>query len=204
MNTIRYFGLSLLILFLAMSLPGLALAQTAANAPGLGTISQTPQTARPERDIPPRAVLPGLDEPVVLAPAPPGAETLYVRAFRFQNAEIVSEETLQELVAPYAGHELTLAQLQEAAMRVTMYYQALGYFLAQAYLPQQDASNGEITIAIVIGRFGETYIDNQSLVTSSLVNKAFSRIKPGQLPNAKTWSAACCLRATCRARPFRF
>ena len=39
---------------------------------------------------------------------------------------------------------------------IAAYYNARGYFLAQAYVPAQDIADGNVTIAVVEGRYGRT------------------------------------------------
>jgi hemolysin activation/secretion protein len=60
------------------------------------------------------------------------------------------------------GSDLTLSQLRDAAARIAAFYNARGYFLAQAYVPAQDVAGGNVTIAVVEGRLGKTQIRNRT------------------------------------------
>ena len=52
------------------------------------------------------------------------------------------------------GSELSLADLQAMAARITKHYRSRGFFVAQAYLPAQDIRDQEVTIAVSEGRLG--------------------------------------------------
>ncbi len=60
----------------------------------------------------------------------------------------VSESDLQALVADAIGRELDYAGLEGLVRRVTEFLRAKGWLLAEAYLPEQDVTEGEIEIAI--------------------------------------------------------
>jgi hemolysin activation/secretion protein len=73
--------------------------------------------------------------------------------------------TEQELVAAAGftpGADLTIAEMRNAAASIARYYNTRGYFLAQAYLPEQNVNNGAVTIAVVEGRYGAITLRNQA------------------------------------------
>jgi len=85
-----------------------------------------------------------------------------VKGFHFSGFEGLAEETeLQKIAADAIGQELSFAQLQQLASRVTNYLKKeKGYLLARAYLPQQDVTEGTVEIAIIAGRLeGKAVID---------------------------------------------
>ena len=93
------------------------------------------------------------------APPPPAfsAPALRVRvtAFRISGSTVFSQEDLLATVREFVGRELDFKGLNEAAVRIRAYYRARGYFLAQAYLPQQQISGGVVEIAVLEGRLGK-------------------------------------------------
>lgn len=75
-----------------------------------------------------------------------------VKAFRFTGYRGLATETeLQKLVAGAVGKRLDVSALRELTAKVTAYLRNKGWFLAQAYLPQQDVTSGTIIIAILEG-----------------------------------------------------
>ncbi len=59
---------------------------------------------------------------------------------------------MQAIVQEAIGRKVDFSGLQYLAQWVTHYLRGQGYFLARAYLPRQDVTEGQIEIAIVQGR----------------------------------------------------
>ena len=66
-------------------------------------------------------------------------------------------------------------------LAITSFYREHGYFLAQAYLPQQDILHGEVSIAVLEGRIGEIKIDNQSRMADSVTGLNVKELKANDL-----------------------
>ncbi len=79
------------------------------------------------------------------------------------------------------GALLTLGQLREMAGRITDYYAAHGYFVAQAYLPAQAVADGSVTIAVIEGRYGTVALKNSSRVSDGAVQGIVSGLKSGDI-----------------------
>lgn len=78
--------------------------------------------------------------------------TVKVKAFRFTGYHgLATQKELQKLVAGAVGKRLDVTALRELTAKVTAYLRKKGWFLAQAYLPQQDVTSGTIIIAILQG-----------------------------------------------------
>src|SRR5690606_19988361 len=127
----------------------LALAQTAPPDAG-SLLNQQQRQDRPQ-------TRPETNTPLVQTPLPEAQDEAGFRAridrVRFSGAEgLVDDAALQPVVADALGRSLSHAQLQALAQRVSAALQARGYLLARAYLPRQDLSEGELEIAILIGR----------------------------------------------------
>ncbi len=138
----------------------LALASSAAIAqvrPDAGQVLE--QTREPLRLPPPREadVLPRPPDPKPALPVQPDLR-VNVTGFTFTGNTIYSEAFLQSVVAEYVGKQLNFDDLIEAATQVRAYYRERGYFLAQAYLPEQTIRDGQVQIGIIEGRIGEIEI----------------------------------------------
>lgn len=110
-----------------------------------------------------------------------GGLAINVASFTVTGAKAFSSTELEALVADLAGQNLTLAELHQAAGRITTFYRDHGYFLSRAYLPEQDVSKGVITIAVLEGRLGQVHYDNKSRVRDYIVQRPMRNIKPGQM-----------------------
>lgn len=110
-----------------------------------------------QEPLPPRAEPLAPAEPASLT-LPEGA-TLTVQAFRFAGAVLVDEVRLRGVVEPYVGHPIGFAQLQEASRSVAGAYREAGW-IARAYLPKQDVTDGIVTIQVVEARFDGARIES--------------------------------------------
>lgn len=114
---------------------------------------------RPSRPL----VLPQLAEPQFVLP---GKETLQVRRIVLTGTEglAVSEAAVRDVLGPYEGRKLTLAQIYAAADKLTALYREAGYLVAKVYVPAQDARRGTLTMKLLPGRYGAVTVKNWSLV----------------------------------------
>ena len=125
--------------------------------PDAGQVLQ--QTREPLRLPPPREadVLPQPPEPKPALPVQPQLR-VKVTSFTFTGNTIFSDAFLQPVVEEYLGRELGFDDLIEAATQVRAFYRERGYFLAQAYLPEQAIRDGVVQIGVIEGRIGEIEI----------------------------------------------
>jgi hemolysin activation/secretion protein len=65
------------------------------------------------------------------------------------------------VVQEFIGKELDFEGLNDAATKVRAYHRSRGYFLAQAYLPQQAIRNGSVEIAVIEGRVGQVELQRR-------------------------------------------
>jgi len=76
---------------------------------------------------------------------------------------------------------LDLAGLRLLAGRISAYYNARGYFLAQAYLPAQDIRDGAVTIAVVEGRYGKIEVRNGTSLAPAVPRGILRGLDPGDI-----------------------
>ena len=141
--------------FKHLSHSSLSIALLGLLAPGL-LVAQTPDAGSLLRDIETQDR--GIDRlPSTGSQLPPAmpdtGATVQLRSIRFQGHEgMATENELQTLVGEEIGRQLGFNGLQHIADRVTEYLKNKGYFLAYAYLPEQDISEGDLLILIQPGR----------------------------------------------------
>ena len=151
----RLFALALLLS------SAVALAQTppAGIAPDAGSIVR--ETREPFRLPPPSPdLVPKLPEPKPALGAQPKLR-VKVAGFTFSGNTLLPEAELQAKVQEFIGKELDFDGLNDAATEVRAYFRSRGYFLAQAYLPEQTIRNGIVEIAIIEGRWGIIELDKK-------------------------------------------
>lgn len=106
-----------------------------------------------------------------------GGQKVLIKSVRFSGAtDLVPEAQLQALVADAIGKELDFLGLQSLAERVTAHLKGKGWFLARAYLPRQDITEGNLEIALIAGRLSQ-----KQPVKVAPTGKITPRIDPARL-----------------------
>lgn len=131
---------------------GTAFSQTAPDAGSLMREQerQLPQLSRPA----PQAV------PQAPAQLKQSDLRVTVKAFRITGNSLIAESDLQAVLAPWIDKETGYAGLQDALNAISEAYRRRGWF-ARPQLPEQDVTDGVITINIIEGRLGAVRIDDQ-------------------------------------------
>ena len=151
---------------------------SAQTPPNAGSLNQ-----QIERDLPARAVESAPELRIQqdsATPAPTGdQQTLLVKSLRIAGARIYSSEQLLAVTGFSAERELSLGELRGFAATISGYYRENGYPLAQAYLPAQDIVNGEVTIAVLEGEYGQFSLRNQSRLSDGVANDLLDGLNSG-------------------------
>ncbi len=149
---------TLLCLFAGGAVLGIGSSSIAQVRPDAGTILDS--TRQPGQPLP--------QAPLPVLPSSPGAPAMLaddakiaVTKFQIEGAKLFSVTTLEPLVADLVGKSLNLTQLRQAAERITRHYEAAGYFLSRAVLPQQEWREGVVRIRVVEAAYGAVDIKVQ-------------------------------------------
>lgn len=131
-------------------------ATLAQQRPDAGSIlEQTKQPAavpKASPDVLPRAPVP---RPALGAPG----LKLVVKGFKVSGNTIYPSDVLLATVQEFVGKEQTIDGLNDAATKIRAYYRERGYFLSQAYLPQQEIKDNIVEIAVIEARLGKVMVD---------------------------------------------
>jgi hemolysin activation/secretion protein len=141
---------------LAFAMSGGALAQTV--VPDAGSLRQQIEQ---ERGLPP---LPSTIQPPRVAP-PPAIKpqkgmTVSVKQFRFAGNTLLGAEQLAPAVAGFLDRPIGFAELQLAADAVAAAYREAGW-IVRVYLPEQDISEGVVTLQVIEAVFGGLRLDGE-------------------------------------------
>jgi hemolysin activation/secretion protein len=125
--------------------------------PDAGSIRQQ---IEPSRALP----LPPAAPPQRVAPTPeikpPVGMTVNVKSFQLLGHRLLSTEELMPTLAEFVGRTLDFAGLQRATDAVAAAYRESGW-LARVYLPEQDISEGTITLQVVEARFAGLRLEGE-------------------------------------------
>jgi len=144
-----------------------------ANIPKAEPPQQFPATSLPEVD---REKLqefkPALDEN--------NAVKVSITKFTFSGNASFSSEDLAALLTDFLDRPLGIKELNQATSSITQYYREQGFLLAQAYLPEQDISQGTLEISIIEGNLGALELKfSPSLDQDFLRGIASRNLSPG-------------------------
>jgi len=97
---------------------------------------------------------------------------IFVRKFVFDGNTTFSDDELAEVTAPYEGREITTAELLTVRQDLTRYYVSRGYINSGAIIPDQDISQGTVTLKIVEGTLTLAEVSgNVYLLDGYIVNR---------------------------------
>lgn len=122
-----------------------------------------------------------IDAPAnTVAPLPSGAPFL-VKSIQITGNKKIDTATLHALVEDAEGQSLTIAQLEKVIFRITEYYNSHGFPLARAIIPAQTIEGGVVNIQIIIARYGNVSVANQSRVNDGVLISTLSNLKTDEL-----------------------
>jgi len=149
-----------------------------AQAPDIGDVlkgATPPPAETPAKKEAPAApvIIQEEEKPFTL----PEGEKIFVKDFKLEGADPGDETAVAALLEPYRNRELSMTEMTEAANKLTLFYRNKGYMVAKAYVPKQDASGGILTIRIILGKYGQFSLTNDSPVQDWLVRGVFEKIR---------------------------
>lgn len=127
---------------------GMALVQAQTALPDAGSLRQQIEQ---QREMP---ALPQLPKRVAPPPEiqPKDGLSVQVKTFRFAGNTLLSSELLAAELQEFLNRSLGFDGLQKAADAVAAVYRQAGW-VARVYLPEQDVSEGVVTLQVVEARF---------------------------------------------------
>jgi hemolysin activation/secretion protein len=138
----------------------------AVDPPGAGKqLQQIPATPQRKNAAPEIRVQQGATAPAVVG----DSTKITVNRVRIDGQSVFTEQALIAASGFTPGSALTLNELRAMATRIADYFHVRGYFLAQAYLPAQDITDGGVTITVLAARYGKITLRNDSTLSDGLV-----------------------------------
>ena len=115
-----------------------------------------------------------------------------IKKFLIQGAIHLSNDELKIIVEPFENQELSFNQMLEITSLITKAYREKGYFVARAYIPQQNilTQNGSLKINIIEGNYGKFHLENNSLVKDEIIQANLDDIKEENIVSSQTLERA--------------
>lgn len=116
-----------------------------------------------------------------------GEKTFLVKKIHVQITGNIPAEEIQSLLVPYENKKVSFTDLQKAANKVNLYLRKKkGYYLATAFYPEQDIHDGVVTMKVVTGTYGKTYIYNQTALSNHRAVSYSAPLKNGKEIKTRT------------------
>ena len=148
-----------------------------AGVPTAGTILQQIQPAPAPAT---QQAKPALQVQSQQATPAPASAPFTVNAIRIDGNTQFGTSELHALVADLEGKTLTLAQLEQAAARITDYYQRHGFPLSRAVIPAQTIADGTVRLQVLEARYGAVRVQNASRVSDALLTATAAPLRSGE------------------------
>jgi len=110
---------------------------------------------------------------------------IVVKSFKLQGAADHPERNvsaaqaatlLKATLTTQPAQGFTLDQLQDAANKVSTYYREHGYILAQAFVPAQQVTNGEVVVRVLEGRLGTVQVEGNKSYSARTLERPFKSL----------------------------
>ncbi len=134
------------------------------------------------REVPPATTPQPQAAPATTTPASPVADTgpaFEIKRIVFKGNSAVPTETLQALAGDALGPRVTLARVQATADRLTAQYRAQGYPLSRVVVPEQDITQGVLTLEVIEARLSQVVFNNQGRMDTAVLNRLSSPLQQG-------------------------
>lgn len=119
--------------------------------------------------------------PEVASQAGPNGIPFSLRALHVSGQTRFAEAELVAAAGFVPDRVLTLNDLRAMALRITRFYNAHGYIVAQAYVPAQKIVDGAVTIAVIEGHYGVITLKNESHLRDSTASDTIRGLNRGDL-----------------------
>ncbi len=159
------------------------------STPNIGDIDREVQPPKIEKE---KSTLPTIETKEYKAPMSDSGKTIFVKSFSFSGNAHISSEELQAIAKEYENKDLTFKEISEFTTKITKLFREKGYFVARAYLPQQNILENEnvLEIAIIEGNYGEFKLKNSSLIKDSIVQEMLDDVKDKNIVSTNTLERA--------------
>lgn len=98
--------------------------------------------------------MPALPAPVVPA-APANAPRFVLQQVQISGLSALDDNQVASLIDTYTGREVTLADVQELAGKLTQLYRERGFILSQVIIPPQRIENGVVSLTALEGHISK-------------------------------------------------
>lgn len=140
------------------------------SSPDAGQILNEIENNLPQQQLPEYEV-PELDQEEEIDPEEP---TVYIQGFRIIGNESMDRYTLDQFLKQYRNKQLPVSTIRSISAELANYYRKNG-LIAQAILPDQDITDGIITVQLVEAEIGDidVALEDKQYIDTKILKKYF-------------------------------
>ncbi len=105
--------------------------------------------------------------------------SVLIKEIKVEGATLLSDHIIDDITTPYKGTELSLAQIQDIAEKLTAVYRTNGYVTSRAYIPPQNLQEGTLTIKVIEGKMGELTLKGNKYFSKAVYLK-YLKLRPNE------------------------
>ncbi|OGB26387.1 MAG: hypothetical protein A3I66_05945 [Burkholderiales bacterium RIFCSPLOWO2_02_FULL_57_36] len=128
----------------------------------------------------------------VVAAAPKielSAESIALRfdiiGYTLEGATLLTQDEIDEAVAPFVGKNKDFADVQRALEAVEEAYSERGFSAVRVILPEQELEKGAVRFQVIESRFGKVAVKDNRFVGEANVLNALPSVASGGVPRSK-------------------
>lgn len=99
-----------------------------------------------------------------------------VNTLRLSGNESLPRSEFEDVLQPYEGRLLSMDDIRRVAEEVVARYRERDFMTVSAYLPEQDLSDGELTIAVVEAKVGKVTVEGNKFYDESYIKWMFDPV----------------------------
>lgn len=163
----------------------------AQTMPNIGdALRQSQPPAVPPAAHPELPAIEGLPIEPPLQALPDHQPKIKVNAFNIVGNREIDTATLMTELGSEGNKDYSLAEMEAVATRLTHYYRSHGYFVARVYVPAQEVQDGNVTLRVVEGNYGQFHLKNNALVRDDIVQGMLDDVKDEDIVSLDTLERA--------------
>ena len=112
---------------------------------------------------------------------------LTIKGYVVDGNDLLSDQTLQNVLAKYMGTNITFSDLANMQKELTMEYRLRGFDTVSVTIPQQRMTNSMLKLAIFEGTLASIRIHGNRYFSSNNVMRALPGLKTNIVLNSKTF-----------------
>jgi len=115
----------------------------------------------------------------------PAAPRFDIRHIEVTGNTLLSGPEIERIVAPFAGRQRELADVQRAQAALEQAYRNLGFGAVQVTLPEQNITSGVVRIRVLQPAIGRVTVEGNKNFDTANVRRSLPSVKEGAVPNSK-------------------